>query len=590
MKFFKPFFVFVLCTVIVFISMPVQAGQVELSWTAPATPPEFDKYRIYWGEETGNYTQHQEVDRGTTSVTISNLTNKKSYYFAATTVAASGQESEYSNEVSAYLDVDTDMDGILDQEELNVYGTDPNRADTDGDGINDGDELAFWKDQWNQDADGDGLINLLDRDADGDGIADGSDMSDGTAPPDQNPLPDPEPALELLPVVSVEASGAQDPNVPANTTDGDLNTRWSAEGDGQWIMYDIGTLATVNEVAIVWFNGDQRQASFAIDTSVDGTTWKAVFSGDSSGTMKDFEAYTFPAVAARYVRITGYGNSANPWNSINETEVYGQLSIVPLPISDVYASDAQTPNVAANTIDGNMQTRWSAEGDGQWIVYDVGVVSTVSEVAIAWLNGDQRQASFAIEASIDGKAWKAVLSGDSSGATKDFEVYTFPSVAARYVRITGYGNSANPWNSINETEIYGQLNAIWLPVVSVEASGAQDPNVPANTTDGDLNTRWSAEGDGQWIMYDIGTLATVNEVAIAWFNGDQRQASFAIDTSVDGKAWKAVLSGDSSGATKDFEAYAFPSVAARYVRITGYGNSANPWNSINEIKLYGPLN
>jgi hypothetical protein len=113
--------------------------------------------------------------------------------------------------------------------------------------------------------------------------------------------------------------------VPANTTDGDLSTRWSAAGDGQWIAYDIGTLATVNEVAIAWLSGAQRKASFAIAVSVDGKTWNEVFSGDSSGTTNDLEAYTFPSVSARYVRITGYGNSANQWNSINETEIYGTL-------------------------------------------------------------------------------------------------------------------------------------------------------------------------------------------------------------------------------------------------------------------------
>lgn len=315
MKSFKCLFALILYTVIVFMSASAYAGQITLSWTAPKTPPDFEKYRVYWGYEKGVYTHHKEVNKDTTSATISDLAGKKTYYFVATTVMSSGHESDYSNEVSAYMDDDTDGDGIMDQEELNVYGTNPNQADTDGDGMNDGDELAFWQHQWNQDDDGDGLINLLDQDADGDGVADGSDADPR----------DPAPVLELLPVVGVQASATQAPNVPANTTDGNLSTRWSAEGDGQWIMYDIGALATVNEVAMVWLNGDQRKASFDIAVSVDGKTWNEVFSGDSSGTTNDFEAYTFPSVSARYVRITGYGNSANRWNSINETEIYGTL-------------------------------------------------------------------------------------------------------------------------------------------------------------------------------------------------------------------------------------------------------------------------
>lgn len=41
---------------------------------------------------------------------------------------------------SVNLTIDSDYDGLLDQEE-NVYGTDPNNPDTDGDGFKDGDEV-----------------------------------------------------------------------------------------------------------------------------------------------------------------------------------------------------------------------------------------------------------------------------------------------------------------------------------------------------------------------------------------------------------------------------------------------------------------
>ncbi|ETX08814.1 MAG: hypothetical protein ETSY2_03175 [Candidatus Entotheonella gemina] len=222
-------------------------------------------------------------------------------------MAASGEESTHSNEVSAYLDVDTDGDGLSDREE-SQYGTDPHRADTDGDGINDGQELAFWKDQWNKDADGDGQINLLDRDSDDDGFADGAEKDDGTNPLDSDSFPKPSPSVpDLLPVVAIEASDANKQNVPENAIDGELQTRWAAQGDGQWMMFDIGTFATVNEVAIAWFKGDTRKASFTLDVSVDGKDWKEVFSGDSSGKTQDFESYTFSDITARYVRFTGYG-------------------------------------------------------------------------------------------------------------------------------------------------------------------------------------------------------------------------------------------------------------------------------------------
>ena len=36
---------------------------------------------------------------------------------------------------------DTDSDGILDRDEINIYKTNPLKADTDGDGYNDGYEV-----------------------------------------------------------------------------------------------------------------------------------------------------------------------------------------------------------------------------------------------------------------------------------------------------------------------------------------------------------------------------------------------------------------------------------------------------------------
>lgn len=38
---------------------------------------------------------------------------------------------------------DTDGDGILDRDEIELYKTDPKKADTDGDGVNDGAEVLL---------------------------------------------------------------------------------------------------------------------------------------------------------------------------------------------------------------------------------------------------------------------------------------------------------------------------------------------------------------------------------------------------------------------------------------------------------------
>jgi uncharacterized repeat protein (TIGR02543 family) len=65
---------------------------------------------------------------------------------------------------------DTDVDGLLDQEEVNVHGTDPIKKDTDGDLLKDGTEVkATATNPLVKDTDGDGVQDA-DEDLDGDGF------------------------------------------------------------------------------------------------------------------------------------------------------------------------------------------------------------------------------------------------------------------------------------------------------------------------------------------------------------------------------------------------------------------------------------
>lgn len=133
--------------------------------------------------------------------------------------------------------------------------------------------------------------------------------------------PQPQPPGSPLPVTAVAASG-DDGNVPANTLDRDLSTRWSDEGDGVWIRYDLGAARTVGAVGLAWHRGDTRRHDFRIQTSSDGTAWTTRFSGSSSGATLQPEIYDIPDTSARYVRVVGYGNTGNDWTSIAETTIH----------------------------------------------------------------------------------------------------------------------------------------------------------------------------------------------------------------------------------------------------------------------------
>jgi outer membrane protein OmpA-like peptidoglycan-associated protein len=83
---------------------------------------------------------------------------------------------------------DTDRDGLYDEDEEDIYFTDPENPDTDGDGLKDGEEVKNYRtDPKNADSDGDGLndgdevkkytTNPLNPDSDGDGLKDGEEVN-----------------------------------------------------------------------------------------------------------------------------------------------------------------------------------------------------------------------------------------------------------------------------------------------------------------------------------------------------------------------------------------------------------------------------
>lgn len=128
-------------------------------------------------------------------------------------------------------------------------------------------------------------------------------------------------AVKLL--VNNVTDSANDGNLSINSLDEDLSTRWSSSGDGQWINYDLGTSTSVKYVKIAWYKGDTRKETFGIQISTDNVNFTTMFSGVSCGTTTALETYDFADTTARYVRIVGHGNNVNAWNSITETEIWG---------------------------------------------------------------------------------------------------------------------------------------------------------------------------------------------------------------------------------------------------------------------------
>ncbi len=123
-------------------------------------------------------------------------------------------------------------------------------------------------------------------------------------------------------------ASAHDGNLPDNVLDADLNTRWSAEGDGQHINLELAQQRALSQLNISFYKGDTRATHFEIQVSVDGSVYSTIFNGSSSGRSLEKEVFSFDEVQALNVKVVGRGNTENNWVSLTEITLGADESAV----------------------------------------------------------------------------------------------------------------------------------------------------------------------------------------------------------------------------------------------------------------------
>jgi F5/8 type C domain len=117
-----------------------------------------------------------------------------------------------------------------------------------------------------------------------------------------------------------------DDSFPSNAYDNNLETRWSHEGIGSWIQFDLGRQNVICSLDIAWYKGDDRSNDFSIALSNDGNNFENVYRGKSSGTTLSPETYSFSNTPARFVKVIVDGNTDDfsdltDWAAITEVKV-----------------------------------------------------------------------------------------------------------------------------------------------------------------------------------------------------------------------------------------------------------------------------
>jgi len=318
--------------------------------------------------------------------------------------------------------------------------------------------------------------------------------------------------VEITPNISAVTASTNDGNVPGNAVDGNLATRWSANGFGQWLQLDLGTEKTVSYVKIAWLSGNTRTSTFDLQCSTGGGVWTDLSVGIvSSGATTNLETFDFTDESCRLVRYMGQGNSVNMWNSVTELEIWQSTGPTPPTPTPTPTSPSATPtptptatptppatleitpgtsgvtastndgNVPANAVDNNLATRWSGNGDGAWLQLDLGATHTVTHITLATYNGNLRQSMFDLQVSSTATGpWTNILTGGiTSGTTTQEETFDLPDTATRYLRYLGHMNTANSFNSVSELSVFGE-DCTTCPTPT--PTGAVTPTPPPTPT------------------------------------------------------------------------------------------------------------
>jgi hypothetical protein len=241
--------------------------------------------------------------------------------------------------------------------------------------------------------------------------------------------------------------------------------------DAEWVAVDLGASYPVSRVDLYARSdggntGLGFPADFTVETSVDGAQWTAATS--RTGYPRPdagVQAFAFPTVTARHVRVRATALTADPsgqfFLQLAQFEVYGgNLAAGRAVTASSSVSDPVTGWLPAAATDGFRQSTlgfsmgWSSAGGAgadrtEWLSVDLGGASLVSRVDLyprsdGVNTGLCFPADFTVEISVDGAQWTEVVRRTGYQRPTGPQRFTFDATTARYVRITGTTLTADP--------------------------------------------------------------------------------------------------------------------------------------------------
>jgi hypothetical protein len=421
-----------------------------------------------------------------------------------------------------------------------------------------------------------------------------------------------------IPVTSISASNTEPGFVPEAVLDCDSQSEWRKQGIGEYLTFELEKQELITSIEIAFWNGNARISYFDVETSTDGISYTSNSSFTSSGTTSNYESFSLIESNTNFIRIIGNGNNINDWNQYTGVRLYSddKNSSCPLSLNCFDDSSCQVPILeisASNTtagynpeavLDCDLQTEWRVLGIGEQLTLQLEDLQLITSIEIAFFAGNARTADFEVETSLDGVSYNSNGNFTSSGSTLDYESFQLPNIKAKYIRIIGNGNSNSNWNQYTGIRLYSDSKngdclpsvncfdevACQVPVASISASGTTTGFEPQSVLDCDVQTEWKVLGAGEFLTFELNQLELLDNIEIAFFEGNLKTYAFEIQTSFDGTKYSSSGNFTSSGLTSDYESFTFTEVNANYLRIVGNGNSDSNWNQYTGVRLYADGN
>lgn len=142
----------------------------------------------------------------------------------------------------------------------------------------------------------------------------------------------------------------------------------------------------------------------------------------------------------------------------------------------------------SNAIDNSLEPdgRWETQDSTAVLTIDLGYRHEVKEIGTAWYNGDSNITTFDVEVSEDNENYTVLLSSQtSSGETQFFDHYDVDDTAARFVRITSFGDNVSNTTSLLEAAVFGCPLDVAVAPIETQTVDLSQYNLDANASPGD---------------------------------------------------------------------------------------------------------